>query len=141
MSESESKRRKRHFDRVTLQSETLDRLDAWIKQAQSIKPGVVLFRKDVLNWLIMDLPEHLSPVQAKSLADAFYSELRFIQFATREIKAAAARGEQLTLRDLESRMQTVKTKRQRRNKKLSSPNGRIESDTVEGDTPRAVSNP
>lgn len=103
MSEKENKKRQRHFDRVTLHASTLDRLDAWIKQIEAVKPGVVLARKDVLNWLVMSLPERLSSSQEKALADAFYSELRYLQYAAREIKAAASRGERLTLKELETR--------------------------------------
>jgi hypothetical protein len=100
---SENKKRQRHFDRVTLDAPSLDRIDGWIKQVEAAKPGVMLSRKDLLNWLVASLPERLTTAQEKSLTDAFYSELRYLQFAAREIKAAAVRGERLTLKELEHR--------------------------------------
>jgi len=108
MSESEKKLRKRHFDRITLDSLALSRIDLWIKQVESAKAGVVLSRKDLINWLIENMPERLSSVQEKSLSELFYSELRYIQFAAREIKAASLRGERLTLKDIEQRGAQVK---------------------------------
>ncbi|MGE0526785.1 MAG: hypothetical protein AB7G93_00970 [Bdellovibrionales bacterium] len=120
MIEKENKKRKRHFDRVTLDEATLERLDTWIKQVEAVKPGVSLARKDVLNWMIKSLPERLTGAQEKVLADTFYSELRYIQFAAREIKAAAARGERLTLKDLENRSPRPITPRRRSGKKETS---------------------
>jgi hypothetical protein len=103
MSEEKNKKRQRHFDRVTLEADTLVRLDSWIGQVEGMKAGVVLSRKDILNWLVMSMPDKLSSAQEKGLADEFYSELRYIQFAEREIRAAETRGERLTLKDLEAR--------------------------------------
>jgi hypothetical protein len=103
MSEDGNKKRQRHFDRVTLDADTLVRLDSWIGQVEAVKAGVLLSRKDVLNWLVMKLPDKLSAAQEKGLADEFYSELRYLQFAEREIRAAETRGERLTLKDLEER--------------------------------------
>lgn len=119
MTDKENKKRKRHFDRVTLDSPTLERLDSWIKQVEAVKPGVTLARKDILNWLIMSLPAKLTVTQEKALADEFYSELRYIHYAAREIKAAAARGERLTLKELESRGLPPRESRTRRPKKES----------------------
>jgi hypothetical protein len=103
MSVDENKKRQRHFDRVTLDAATLERLDSWIGQVEAVKAGVLLSRKDVLNWLVINLPDKLSAAQEKGLADEFYSDLRYLQFAEREIRAAETRGERLTLKDLEAR--------------------------------------
>lgn len=119
MSDKENKKRKRHFDRVTLEGAALDRVDSWIKQVESLKAGVVMSRKDILNWLIENMPERLTSSQEKGLADSFYSELRYIQFAAREIRAAALRGERLTLKEIEARgvqSKDVPIKRQRKSK-------------------------
>ncbi len=108
MSENKKKLRKRHFDRITLDSLALSRIDLWIKQVESAKAGVVISRKDLINWLIENMAERLSSVQEKSLSEQFYSELRYIQFAAREIKAASLRGERLTLKDIEQRGVQIK---------------------------------
>lgn len=114
---SECKKRNRHFDRVTLEGPALGRIDAWIAQVVAVKPGVVLARKDILNWLILNLPENLTSSQEKALSEAFYSELRYLHFAAREIKAAAARGERLTLKEIDQRGIATKDPAPRRQRK------------------------
>src|SRR6185312_7155327 len=103
MEAAENKKRTRHFDRVTLDSAALDRIDAWINQIKSARLGVDLSRKDLLNWLIVNLPEALSQTHEKALAEKFYNEVRYLRFAAQEIAKANKRGEALTLKDLEER--------------------------------------
>lgn len=112
-----NRKRQRHFDRVTLDAATLARLDTWIGQVEAVKVGVLVSRKDVLNWLVMNLPERLSATQEKGLAEEFYSELRYLQFAARAIKAAEVRGERLTLKDLAERAPQAKEPAKRRVRK------------------------
>lgn len=102
------KHRQKHFDRITLDAETLQIIDGWIAQVRAYKSGVDLSRKDLLNWLVQNLPERLSGSQEKQLAEAHYSELRFLQYAARRIKEAKARGEALTLKDLEGQAVSAK---------------------------------
>lgn len=138
MSEKEIKKRKRHFDRVTLEGPSLERLDSWIKQVEAVKPGVVLSRKEILKWLLDNMPERLTGAQEKGLADEHYSELRYIHFAAREIKAAALRGERLTLKEIEQRGADGKTPTTRKLRKakpeslsspLETPNSEFSSET------------
>ncbi|OQW49796.1 MAG: hypothetical protein A4S09_03305 [Proteobacteria bacterium SG_bin7] len=98
-----NKKRQKHFDRITLDTKTLQIIDGWIAQVKLYKSGVDLSRKDLLNWLVQNLPERLSGSQEKQLAEAHYSELRFLHYAARRIKDAKARGETLTLKDLEGK--------------------------------------
>lgn len=98
-----NKKRQKHFDRVTLDAKTLQIIDAWIAQVKLYKSGVDLSRKDLLNWLVQNLPERLSGSQERQLAEAHYSELRFLHYAARRIKEAKVRGESLTLKDLEGK--------------------------------------
>ena len=108
MNDSEAKKRQRHFDRVTLSAGALAKLDRWIEQVESAKPGVLVTRKDILNWLVQNMADDLSASQEKSLADTFYSELRYLQFAEKAIRAAAVKGERLTLKDLAERSSPVR---------------------------------
>ena len=62
------KERQKHFDRITLDAKTLQIVDAWISQVKTYKTGVDLSRKDLLNWLVQNLPERLSNSQEKQLA-------------------------------------------------------------------------
>lgn len=117
MSEDENKKRKRHFDRLTLDGAALTRIDSWIAQVEAVKAGVTLSRKDILNWLVVNLPERLSASHEKGLSEKFYSELRYLQFAARQIKAAEVRGERLTLKDIETRGALPKEPTKRRGRK------------------------
>ena len=117
--ENIKKDRKRHFDRITLDAKTLERIDAWIEQVKVFKSGVELSRKDILNWLVQSsLPERLSSTQEKELAAKFYSELRFVQYAARRIREALARGEVLTLKELEHGSIMSKEPRVKKNRKV-----------------------
>lgn len=136
MSEKEIKKRKRHFDRVTLEGPSLERLDSWIKQVEAVKPGVILSRREILKWLLDNMPERLTGAQEKGLADEYYSELRYIQFAAREIKAAAIRGERLTLKEIEQRGTEGKMATPRKLRKV-----KVESLSIPLETPSSELKP
>jgi hypothetical protein len=132
MTVEETKKRQRHFDRVTLDAATLAKLDSWIGQVEAVKHGVHLCRKEILNWLVMNLPERLSPAQERGLADEFYSELRYLQFAEREIRAAEAKGERLSLKELEARRAHAQVMPTRKSRKTKS------SDTSSSEPPQTT---
>lgn len=111
------KERQKHFDRITLDAKTLQIVDAWIAQVKTYKTGVDLSRKDLLNWLVQNLPERLSNSQEKQLAEAHYSELRFLHYAARRIREANARGEALTLKGLEGQAIVAKEPRVKKPRK------------------------
>lgn len=95
---------KAQIDRVILGEESVKRVDDWIDQIKQARPGVVLSRKDVVNWLILRHVVALSSDEVKELGDAHYDELRFLQFAMRELKKAKERGETVTLQDFINRL-------------------------------------
>jgi len=88
------------IERVTLSEEVVKRLDQWSAQARGARPGVDISRRDLVNWLILSHSEVLSSSEEKALSDEYYDELRFIQFAVKELKAAKLRGENVTLQEL-----------------------------------------
>jgi hypothetical protein len=135
MESRDKKERQRHFDRVTLDSKTLDRLDSWISQVKASRLGVDLSRKDLLNWLIVNLPEALSQSHEKALAEKFYNEVRYLRYAAQEISRANARGETLTLKDLEGRERTVGTKepKMKRTRKL-----KLDSDLIASENKNTI---
>ncbi len=81
-------KRQRHDDRVTLDVETLQRMDAWIEQVKAATKGVAVSRKDLVNWMVRQHDSHLSPDELAALRSKFFDEVRFLQQTIREVKAA-----------------------------------------------------
>lgn len=101
MSSQELKtKRRRHEDRVTLDQDSLQRVDAWIVQVTSTAKGVNVARKEVVNWLVKQHDEQLSTNELNELKSMYFSEVRFLQQAIRELKAAKHRGEPVTLEEI-----------------------------------------
>ena len=87
-------------ERVTLSEATATKLDQWIEKVTLTRQGVELSRRDVVEWLISNHSENLSPSEEKELADTHYNEVKFLQYAIREIKEAKGRGEETNLAEL-----------------------------------------
>ena len=90
---------KKQIERVVLNADVATKLDTWITRITESRQGVSLSRKDVINWLVMSKGENLSPLEMKELADAHYDDVKFLQFAMRELKSARANGESVDLQD------------------------------------------
>lgn len=63
--EIKAKKRIQKYDRVTLYEEAMKRLDAQIAQVEESKAGVSLFRKDIVNWYVLNAPERLRHSEPK----------------------------------------------------------------------------
>ncbi|MGE3261358.1 MAG: hypothetical protein AB7K68_06235 [Bacteriovoracia bacterium] len=114
MSEEIKKKRIPKYDRVTLYEEAMKRVDGWIKQVQDSKAGVSLFRKDILNWYLLNAPEQLSAGEIADLAAQFFDQERFLKQALKRVRDAKGRGETLSLQALMSDEQSVKPKKPRK---------------------------
>jgi hypothetical protein len=114
MSEETKKKRIPKYDRVTLYEEAMKRIDGWIKQVEDSKAGVSLFRKDILNWHILNAPEQLDAGGIAVLAAQFFDQERFLKQALKRVRDAKGRGETLSLQALISDEQSVKPKKPRK---------------------------
>ncbi|MBL7669793.1 MAG: hypothetical protein JNM39_04850 [Bdellovibrionaceae bacterium] len=114
MSEEAKKKRIPKYDRVTLYDEAMKRVDGWIKQAQDSKAGVSLFRKDILNWYILNAPEKLDAKSIENLAAQFFDQERFLKQALKRVRDAKCRGETVSLQELITDEQSVKSKKPRK---------------------------
>lgn len=114
MSDEGKKRRIPKYDRVTLYEDAMKRVDGWIKQVQDSKTGVSLFRKDILNWYILNAPEQLDASGVAALAAQFFDQERFLKQALKQVRDAKCRGETLSLKALMSDEQSVKPKKSRK---------------------------
>lgn len=120
-------KRQRHQDRVTLDQESLQRVDGWIEQVTSNAKGVNVARKEVVNWLIKQHDEHLLPIELDELKSKYFSDVRFLQQAIRELKAAKQRGEPITLGEIfgaaTPKLGTAPVRRRRSRRKEATPEG------------------
>lgn len=116
MFEETKKKRIPKYDRVTLYEEAMRRLDGWIKQVQDSKAGVSLFRKDILNWYILNAPEQLDAMGVEGLAAQVFDQERFLKQALKRVRDAKGRGETLSLKELMSDEQGVKPKKPRKSR-------------------------
>lgn len=114
--ETNKKKRIPKYDRVTLYEEAMKRVDGWIKQVQDSKAGVSLFRKDILNWYILNAPEQLDAMAVEGLAAQFFDQERFLKQALKRVRDAKDRGETLSLKELMSDEQSVKPKKPRKSR-------------------------
>lgn len=94
------KRKQTHPDRISLSPASLAKLSLWIDQVHSQIRGVKLTRSQVVEWLIGSHEERLSANEIKKLEREHFDELKFAEWALRELKAARARGESISLSDL-----------------------------------------
>lgn len=93
-------KRHRHEDRVTLEAESLQRVDGWIEQVTSTTKGVTVTRKDVVNWMVSQRGPLLSSNEVNGLRTQFFSDVRFLQQAIKELKSAKRRGDQVDLSEI-----------------------------------------
>lgn len=114
MSEEIKKKRIPKYDRVTLYEEAMKRVDGWIKQVEGSKAGVSMFRKDILNWYILNAPEQLDAKAVECLALQFFDQERFLKQALKRVRDAKGRGETLLLHELMTDEQSVKPKKPRK---------------------------
>lgn len=112
--EIKTKKRIPKYDRVTLYDEALKRVDGWIKQVEESKAGVSLFRKDVLNWFVLNSAEVLPVASVEAMAAQFFDQERFLKQAIKRVREAKGRGENLSLSDIMSEEQSVKPKKERK---------------------------
>ncbi len=112
--EIKTKKRIPKYDRVTLYEEALSRVDGWIKQVEESKAGVSLFRKDILNWFVLNSTESLPMASIEAMAAQFFDQERFLKQALKRVRDAKVRGENLSLSDIMSEEQSVKPKKERK---------------------------
>ena len=122
--EIKPKKRIPKYDRVTLYDDALKRVDGWIKQVEASKTGVSLFRKDILNWFVLNSAEALPAASIDTMAVQFFDQERFLKQALKRVREAKERGENLSLVDIMSYGQSVKPKKDRkpRTPKVRAPN-------------------
>lgn len=88
----EIKKRIRHEDRITLDQEAMDRVKAWMQSLTEARYGIVITRKDLVNWVIKSRDIVLSSEEIAELTNRYFDKVRFLKAAIEEVKRANAKG-------------------------------------------------
>jgi len=96
----DSKKRVKHPDRVTLTPEALSRLAHWVSDLEAHLKGSRVTKSDLANFLVLSHPGHLSEREIEQLKSQHFDEVRFAEWAVRQLKAAKAEGKDLSLADI-----------------------------------------
>lgn len=97
---NDSKKRVKHPDRVTLTPEALSRLANWVNDLEAHMKGSRVTKSDLANFLVLSHPVHLSEREIEQLKGQHFDEVRFAEWAVRQLKTAKAEGKNLSLSEL-----------------------------------------
>jgi hypothetical protein len=89
--------------RIVLNEGNAKHLQEWVGQLREACPGIRVKKQDVVNWLISEKGSRLTPGDLKALKDRFFDDVALAEWALRQLRAAKARSEPLTLADLVQR--------------------------------------
>lgn len=86
--------------RAVLSEDSVRKIESWLIQVTNVCPGIRLKRQDLVNWLVTEKGEQLSPSDLKSVKDRFYDEIELAQWALSQLIAAKIRNERVSLNEL-----------------------------------------
>jgi hypothetical protein len=86
--------------KVTLSSESLEKINEWTQQIIGDQRGVNIKPSEVVNWLISQHHSSFTPSEIDQYREKNIDQVEVAQWALKEIKAALRRGEKINLRDL-----------------------------------------
>jgi hypothetical protein len=96
----DSKTRVKHPDRVTLNPEALSRLAEWLGELEGHLKGSRVTKSDLVTFLVLSHPAHLSEREIEQLKSQHFDEVRFAEWALRQLKAAKSEGKNLSLAEI-----------------------------------------
>lgn len=85
-SEQKPKQRSKHPDRVTVSAEALTRLGTWAAEVGERLKGTQITKSDLVNFLILSHALNLSEKELSELSAAHFNEVRFAEWALRQLK-------------------------------------------------------
>jgi len=86
--------------KVSLTSESAERINQWTKQIIGDQRGVNIKPSEIVNWILTQHNDSLTASEIDQYRDKNIDQVEVAQWALKEIKAALRRGEKLNLRDL-----------------------------------------
>lgn len=140
----------KYDDRIRITADAVKRLRVWSEQMSDRLRGVTLTRSDLVNFLILNHPEALSPLEIRGLQAQHYDEVKLVQWALEELVAAKARGDDVTFHDIMAQYKLVEVSAPRSRRRSSDNSKNIEnsrknttkkSHSTEQDSPISVDKP
>jgi hypothetical protein len=98
--EKPRRRNRQYNERIHLTKEALDRVTHWSDQISQQLKGSKVTRSAIVEWLVIVRPSELSESEISELQSKHFDEVKFAAWALKELKAAKARGEALSMSDL-----------------------------------------
>ena len=98
--EAKPKARVKHPDRVALTAEALTRLANWSGVAHERLKGSRITKSDLVNFLVLSHPPELTEGELERLKSQHFDEVRFAEWALRQMKEMKAQGKTVSLADI-----------------------------------------
>jgi len=98
--ETKTKEQRGSLDRITLNSDTLQRVDRWLNQLTDHCKGIRASRTDIVRWLISSHSPELSLSELRAAKEAMFDDLEYALWLAKEIREARGRGEKVSILDL-----------------------------------------
>jgi hypothetical protein len=86
--------------RIVLSEEASKYLCTWMSQLRTTCPGIRLKKHDLLSWLVSQKGNKLSSSDLKIIKERFHDEIELAEWVLKQLKAAKARNEKLSLAEL-----------------------------------------
>ena len=86
--------------KVLLNREAFDRVVRWVDQIKEQRKGAKVNPSDMVEFILQSHSEDLSGNEVRDFQDRYVSEIDLARWAVKELMAASARGEKLTLTEL-----------------------------------------
>jgi hypothetical protein len=96
----EGKTGKQKQDRVSLDGDSLERLNKWLAQLQEELQGIKVSRTDLVRWLIHSHAVLLTRNEMDGIREQCFDDVEYASWALRQVKKARAEGQKLSLQDV-----------------------------------------
>ena len=101
-------KRSKATDRVVLTNPESDKVQKWMQMLNEHLDGAVrLTRSDLVNFIIREHSDDFSDLEIKKIESEFYSEIRWLNWATAKVRTANKEGIKLSLNDLIAKRPTA----------------------------------
>ncbi|MCJ8277771.1 MAG: hypothetical protein HRT44_06660 [Bdellovibrionales bacterium] len=94
---NENKNNKEPIDRILLTKKSSSIITDTIKFLTDKHPGITITKKDLVNWLVSDHFQKLTPSTEKQLFEKFYDEIKYLEKSLRELKKKKKNGEDISI--------------------------------------------
>lgn len=121
----QKQKRKRQInpDRIVLESASVEFVKAVAAQIEESFGGIIkLTHKEIANFILQERTELLTGSELNAIKDKYFDDVQAAQWALQKLKAAKESGEELSLADVLSQLQTpvVREKRKPKTPKVKS---------------------